>query len=162
MSRNIEDLFEWVTSDCVVVECIDGIIPKPEDGSTRIYKCPKCDRAVQKLRVFEGPVHLRSPEDMKKRLEERRDLYMNPEMRKARALEIIREMGVIFQKAGEKNEREKGQVLQAGGGKGESERVRTTVERSDNGLDRSATVLPKTEESDAEPPDSYYEEGVNV
>ena len=94
-----DSLERWIYSDCRVAECIDGLIPVGVIGAEKTpifapdalkgmtfeheisYLCPKCKRAVpsvsEKTPTWEGPITIRSMEEMAARILERKDVAKN-------------------------------------------------------------------------------------
>ena len=71
----------WLTDDCAVKECIDGLIIYEDRGYSTVARCGRCDRSdtamawgIPGLPRYTGSVTLRTEHEMTLRGQERREI----------------------------------------------------------------------------------------
>jgi len=84
---------QFVISDCRVVECIEGHISHDDGLYSTLYRCPECGRGeVMATAVWPGRVTYRTPEEMEKRLAERREINFNKSARYHEGKQMVRKI----------------------------------------------------------------------
>lgn len=91
-------LLAWVMDDCTNKNCIDGNVSYDNGKNCRLYRCPLCSRSmVPSAALDKGPLEEWTPEEMGKRLKDRKDVYYDSDYRYRRGKEI---MGLLLEISG--------------------------------------------------------------
>lgn len=98
-------LLEWVTDDCPNKRCIAGNVSIDDGKSTRLYRCPICDRSkIPSAAVYRGPIEEFTREELEARMRDRKDVYHDKELRYRRGMEIAGLLREIFAEGARKLE----------------------------------------------------------
>lgn len=94
------DPYSWVASDCYVKRCEDGLIhEEDDDGYSKVYRCPGCNRSQVAAAKYKGQLEYWTPEEMARREDERKEIASNKEYRKKRGKELIQFLGSLIGEA---------------------------------------------------------------
>ena len=87
---------QWISDDCKIKECTDGVIIYDNAGYSTVARCPKCNRARNQqgdlmtgIPVYKGNITLRTESEMEERWEERRQIVYDRRVRHEMVMEHL-------------------------------------------------------------------------